>query len=85
MKKNTAALRHRDITEGLERMPHRALLFATGIGRKDLEKPFIGVATAWNDLIPGHVYMRALERFIERGIFAGGGVAFFFGIPGICD
>ena len=66
-------------------MPHRALLFATGLGREELDKPFIGVATSWNDLIPGHVSMRSLERFIERGIASGGGTPFFFGIPGICD
>lgn len=78
-------MKHEAITEGIERMPHRALLFATGIGREDMSKPFIGVATSWNDLIPGHVHMRTLERFIERGIFAAGGVAFFFGIPGVCD
>lgn len=78
-------MRHEAVTKGLERMPHRALLFATGLGRGDLEKPFIGVATAWNDLIPGHTHLRGLERFIERGICAAGGVPFFFGIPGVCD
>lgn len=78
-------MKHEAITRGIERMPHRALLFATGLGRGDLEKPFIGVATSWNDLIPGHVHMRSLERFIERGICASGGTPFFFGIPGICD
>lgn len=78
-------MRHETVTRGLERMPHRALLFATGIGRRDLEKPFIGVATAWNDLIPGHTHLRGLERFIERGVCAAGGVPFFFGIPGVCD
>ncbi|HUU54663.1 MAG TPA: dihydroxy-acid dehydratase, partial [Armatimonadota bacterium] len=40
---------------------------------------------SWNDIVPGHVGMRDLERHIERGIFAAGGVAFFFGVPGICD
>jgi dihydroxy-acid dehydratase len=78
-------MKHERITKGLERMPHRALLFATGVRREDMEKPFIGVATSWNDLIPGHMHMRTLERFIERGIFGAGGVAFFFGVPGICD
>jgi dihydroxy-acid dehydratase len=43
------------------------------------------VATSFTDLIPGHIGMRDLERFIERGICYGGGVPFFFGIPGICD
>ncbi len=73
------------IKKGLERAPHRALLFATGITRSELDKPMIGVATSWNDLIPGHIGMRDLERFIEKGVHAGGGWPLFFGVPGICD
>lgn len=73
------------IKKGVERVPHRALLHATGISKKDFSKPFIAVASSFNDIIPGHVGMRDLERFIERGICSGGGVPFFFGIPGICD
>ncbi len=78
-------MRSDQIKKGVERIPHRALLHATGLGRKDLDKPFIGVATSFTDLIPGHVGMRDLERFIERGICSAGGVPFFFGVPGICD
>ena len=73
------------IKKGIERIPHRALLHATGLSRKDLGRPFIGVATSFTDLIPGHIGMRDLERFIERGVCYGGGVPFFFGVPGICD
>jgi dihydroxy-acid dehydratase len=71
--------------KGLERAPHRALLYATGIRKKDLSKPFIGIASSFTDLIPGHVDMRLLEREIEHGVCAGGGVPFVFGIPGVCD
>ncbi len=78
-------MRSRIIKEGLERLPHRALLYATGIPRTEMGKPFIGVATSFTDLIPGHIGMRDLERFIEKGVHAGGGYPFFFGIPGICD
>jgi len=78
-------LRSDRIKKGLERAPHRSLLFATGITRDELAKPMIGVATSWNDLIPGHIGMRDLERFIEKGVHAGGGWPLFFGIPGICD
>ncbi|MFH1791627.1 MAG: dihydroxy-acid dehydratase [Candidatus Omnitrophota bacterium] len=73
------------IKKGLERAPHRALLYATGLSTDDMKKPFIGVASSFTDLIPGHVGMRRLERFIERGVSAAGGVPFIFGIPGICD
>lgn len=78
-------MRSRIIKEGLERLPHRALLYATGIPRSEMGKPFIGVATSFTDLIPGHIGMRELERFIEKGVHTGGGYPFFFGIPGICD
>lgn len=73
------------ITEGFERTPHRALLKATGVPDQEMKKPFIGVATSFTDLIPGHTGMRELERFIEKGVHTGGGYSFFFGIPGVCD
>lgn len=73
------------IKKGLERTPHRALLKGTGVPQSALEKPFIGVATSFTDLIPGHAGMRDLERFIEKGVHSGGGYSFFFGIPGVCD
>ena len=78
-------MRSDDIKKGLERVPHRALLYATGIPPTEMNKPFIGVATSFTDIIPGHIGMRDLERFIEKGIHAGGGYPFFFGVPGICD
>ncbi len=78
-------LRSDKITKGLERVPARALLYATGLNREDLGKPFIGIASSFTDLIPGHIHMRSLERAIEKGIHAGGGISFIFGVPGICD
>lgn len=65
--------------------PTRALLHATGVSDKELGKPFIGLASSFTDLVPGHVDMRVLERVIEKGIHAGGGISFTFGLPAICD
>jgi dihydroxy-acid dehydratase len=48
-------------------------------------KPFIGLATSYTDLVPGHVGMRALERAVENGVHAGGGYPFLFGVPAVCD
>ncbi len=73
------------IKKGVERAGARSLLYATGISKEDMAKPFIAVASSRTDIIPGHIHMARLERFIERGIAAAGGVPFFFGIPGICD
>lgn len=78
-------MRSQTIKCGLERVPHRALLYATGIPKTEMDKPFIGVATSFTDIIPGHIGMKDLERFIEKGVHTGGGYPFFFGVPGICD
>jgi dihydroxy-acid dehydratase len=78
-------MRSSAIKEGLERVPHRALLYATGISRSEMKKPFIGLASSFTDIIPGHIGMRDMERFIEKGIHTAGGYPFIFGIPGICD
>ncbi len=78
-------MRSDKVKKGVERTPNRSLLYATGITKGEMNKPFIGIASSFTDLIPGHVDMRSLERFIERGICAGGGAPFVFGIPGICD
>ena len=78
-------MRSDKIKKGVERAGARSLLYATGISKDDMAKPFIGIVTSRTDLIPGHIHMARLERFIERGVAAGGGVPFFFGVPGICD
>lgn len=78
-------MRSDKIKKGVERAGNRALLYATGLSRKDLAKPFIAIISSASDIIPGHIGMRRLERFIERGVCAGGGVPFIMGVPGICD
>lgn len=73
------------IKKGLERMPNRALLYAAGLHHTHMERPFIGIASSFSDIIPGHTSMRTLERYVERGIENAGGTPFVFGVPGICD
>ena len=73
------------IKKGIARTPHRGLLMATGISKKNINSPFIGIASSFSDLVPGHISMRDLERQIEKGIHTGGGQAFVFGVPAVCD
>ncbi len=74
-----------NIKKGIARTPHRGLLMATGVSKKNMDAPFIGIASSFSDLVPGHIGMRDLERQIEKGIHSGGGQAFIFGVPAICD
>lgn len=78
-------MRSDNIKKGIARTPHRGLLMATGVSRKNMNTPFIGIASSFTDLIPGHIGMRDLERQIEKGIHSGGGQAFIFGVPAVCD
>jgi len=78
-------MRSDQIKKGVLRAPNRSLLYSTGISPKDLNKPFVGIASSFTDLVPGHITMRDLERYIERGIAAGGGVPFIFSAPAVCD
>ncbi|MFH1479327.1 MAG: dihydroxy-acid dehydratase [Candidatus Omnitrophota bacterium] len=73
------------IKKGISRVGNRALLYATGVCKKDMDKPFIGIASSFSDLVPGHINMRSFERSIENGIYAAGGRPFVFGVPAICD
>jgi len=78
-------MRSDKIKKGIKRMPNRALLYGTGVHPDHLRRPFIGIASSFSDLIPGHINMRTLERYIERGVENADGAPFIFGVPGICD
>ncbi|HSA07074.1 MAG TPA: dihydroxy-acid dehydratase, partial [Candidatus Gastranaerophilales bacterium] len=78
-------MRSDNIKKGANRTAQRGLLYATGITKSQMSQPFIGIASAFTDLVPGHSGMRDLERYIEKGVHTGGGQAFIFGVPAICD
>ncbi len=75
------------LKKNIETLPHRALLMSAGVKKEDLEldKPFIGVANSFNDLIPGHIHLNDLTQEVKRGIRDAGGVPFEWGVPGVCD
>lgn len=73
------------IKQGVDRAPHRSLLHSVGVTPAQIKRPFIGIASSFSDLVPGHAGMRDLERFIEKGVHSGGGQSFIFGVPAVCD
>ena len=78
-------MRSDNIKQGIARAPHRGLLMAAGVSKQNMNAPFIGIASSFSDLVPGHIGMRDLERQIEKGIHSAGGQAFIFGVPAVCD
>jgi dihydroxy-acid dehydratase len=78
-------MRSEGVKRGFERAPNRALLRSLGITEGEMDRPFIGLADAWNTIVPGHVHLRQVSEKVREGVSAGGGVAFEFGVIGICD
>jgi dihydroxy-acid dehydratase len=61
------------VTEGFERAPHRAFLRAMGLNDEDMAKPFVGVASTWNEATPCNLHLDRLAERARAGVTAGGG------------
>jgi len=73
------------IKRGFERAPHRSLLRATGLKDEDFDKPFIGIANSYIDIIPGHFFLQEYGRIVKEAIREAGGVPFEFNTIGVDD
>lgn len=73
------------IKKGYQKAPHRSLLRATGLKDEDFEKPFIGVANSYIDIIPGHFFLNKYAQIIKEEIHKAGAVPFEFNTIGIDD
>lgn len=80
-------MRSEILKKGAETLPHRALLLSSGVKPEDFDKnkPFIGIANSYNDIIPGHIHLNELTQEVKKGIRDAGGVPFEWGVPGVCD
>ena len=56
------------VKEGIERTPHRSLFKAMGYTDEELRRPLVGVACAWNEIIPGHIHLRNIAEAVKAGI-----------------
>ncbi|MDI6772235.1 MAG: dihydroxy-acid dehydratase [bacterium] len=66
--------RSHEITEGVQRAPHRAMLRATGLGDDDLRRPIAGVASTWNEVTPCNLNLDVQAQWVKTGVRAAGGV-----------
>lgn len=78
-------MRSDTIKKGYQRAPHRSLLRATGLKDEDFNKPFIGIANSYIDIIPGHFFLNRYAQIIKEEIRAAGGVPFEFNTIGVDD
>lgn len=78
-------MRSDEVKKGYQRTPHRALFRATGVNDNDFDKPFIGVANSFIEIIPGHFFLNKVAEIIKEEIRANGCVPFEFNTIGIDD
>jgi dihydroxy-acid dehydratase len=73
------------LKKGDIRAPHRSLLKALGLTDAELNRPLIGVASSWSEIIPGHMHLKGIEEAVKAGIWMAGGTPLVFSTIGICD
>ncbi|RXJ85251.1 dihydroxy-acid dehydratase [Arcobacter sp. CECT 8985] len=78
-------MRSDEVKKGFDRTPHRSLFRATGLKDADFEKPFIGVANSFIEIIPGHFFLNKVAEIIKEEIRANGCVPFEFNTIGVDD
>jgi dihydroxy-acid dehydratase len=71
--------------KGVERAPHRSLIYALGCTPEEMNKPFIGIVNSFTDIVPGHIHLREIAEEVKEGVRAGGGVPFEFNTIAVCD
>jgi len=73
------------MTKGPERAPHRSLLRAEGFTDWEIDRPIIGIANSFNEVIPGHSHLDKVVDAVKAGIYAAGGTPIVFNTIGVCD
>ncbi len=74
-----------NITAGAERMPNRSLLRACGLTDEEMQRPIIGVVSAYSEIIPGHINLDKIADAVKAGVRAAGGTPILVPAIGVCD
>jgi dihydroxy-acid dehydratase len=73
------------MTHGLEKAPHRSLLYALGLTREEMRRPIVGVCNSANEIVPGHIHLDTIAKAVKEGVRMAGGTPLEFPVIGVCD
>ena len=73
------------IVEGSHNAPHRSLYHALGITKEEQSKPFIGIVSSYNEIVPGHMNIDKIVEAVKLGVAAAGGTPIVFPAIAVCD
>jgi dihydroxy-acid dehydratase len=78
-------MRSDTVKKGFQRAPHRGLLRACGLTDADIDKPFIGIANSFSEIVPGHVHLNKVAEVVKQAVREAGGTPFEFNTIAVCD
>ena len=78
-------MRSDNVTRGSERAPNRSLFYALGYTPEELERPLIGVVSAYSEIVPGHMHLDKIAQAVKTGVEMAGGTPILIPAIGVCD
>ena len=78
-------MRSNSVKAGVEKAPHRSLFKALGLTNEEINKPFIGIANAFSEVVPGHRHLNEIVQSVKTGVLMEGGTPMEFPVIGVCD
>ncbi len=78
-------MRSDSVKKGVERAPNRSLFYALGYTQEELERPLIGVVSAYSEIVPGHMHLDKVADAVKAGVRTAGGTPILIPSIGICD
>ncbi|SHH22081.1 dihydroxyacid dehydratase [Anaerosphaera aminiphila DSM 21120] len=78
-------LRSDDVIRGVERAPNRSLFYAMGYVKEQLDRPLVGVISAFSEIVPGHVNLDKMVESVKTGVLMNGGTPIMIPSIGVCD
>ncbi|NLV73380.1 MAG: dihydroxy-acid dehydratase [Chloroflexi bacterium] len=73
------------VKKGINRTPHRSLLWALGATDREMEQPFVGVISSFSEIVPGHMHLRQINEAVKAGVRMAGGTPFESNVIAVCD
>lgn len=73
------------VKSGVERAPNRSLFYALGYTREELDRPLIGVVSAFSEIVPGHMNLDKISEAVKAGVRMAGGTPVLVPSIGVCD
>ena len=78
-------LNSESVLKGAERAPNRSLFYALGYTDEEINRPLIGVVSAYSEIVPGHAHLDKLAEAVKAGVRMAGGTPILVPSIGVCD